>query len=323
MDPTEIELAKIGAETAVAPLRDVINRLFGPWADELGSLMAEPIRVWRYSRSLKLFEKVSRIAASRGIPLKAVPLKTILPILEYASVEENDDLHDRWANLLASAAIDANIVRPFFPDALRQLGTTEARLLDYLHDVDAESSKRSFSNLRDLQTEDYAIHSFAKVLDAFERILGALPRIGMIQPNTGNCLAALDVLIALGLATIIPNPNVVSPTGFSYRTTALGQEFVEVCQCRVKARSAGVPGETVESISDYLYHEALRRCGGSLCAASRPKSDTTIELVLQDASRNRVVGTFTTDMTKVQLDSELDSVFERLDSEQARHTKSV
>jgi hypothetical protein len=233
MDENEKELLKVGLDAAIAPVKDVINRLFGPFADQLGGLMADPIRVRRYQRSLKLFEKVARLSAARGIELKAVPLKTILPILEYASVEEDEDLHNRWANLLANSAIDSDRVRPFFPDALRQLGPTEARLLDYMRDVDLEFSRRSFGSVQKLREEDLAVHSFPKILEAYEKVIGAGPPVGMeafTKPHRGGCLATLDVLMALGLVTTIPDPNVVSPDHFSYRTTALGAQFVEACR---------------------------------------------------------------------------------------------
>src|ERR1035438_2870018 len=195
MDETEKELLKVGADAVIGPVKDVINRLFGPFADELGGLMADPIRMWRYQRSLKLFEKVARLSAARGIELKPVPLKTMLPILEYASVEEDEDLHNRWANLLANSAIDSDRVRPFFPDALRQLGPTEASLLDYMHDVNMAFVKESFSSMQKLREEELKVNSFHRILESYEQIIGAGPPIGMdafTMPHTEGCLATLE-----------------------------------------------------------------------------------------------------------------------------------
>jgi hypothetical protein len=195
--------------------------------------MADPIRVWRYQGSLKLFEKVARLSAAKEIKLKPVPLKTLLPILEYASVEEDEDLHNRWANLLTNSAIDADSVRPFFPDALRQLGATEARLLDYMRDVTLELSKKTFGSPQKLREEELAVHSFGRILEAYEKIIGAGPPVGMeafTKPHMGGCLATLDVLMALGLARRIPDPNTIISYHFSYSTTALGCQFVDACR---------------------------------------------------------------------------------------------
>lgn len=234
MDENEKELLKIGAEALLSPVKDVMNRLFGPFADELGGLMADPIRVWRYQRSLKLFEKVARISEATGLKLKPVPLKTLLPILEFASVEEDEDLHSRWANLLANSAMDGDRVRPFFPDALRQLGPVEARLLDYMRDVTLDLSKKVFGSPQKLREEDLTVHSFARILDAYEKIVGAGPPVGMeafTKPHLAGCMECLDVLMALGLARRIEGQNsTIIAYHASYSTTALGARFVDACR---------------------------------------------------------------------------------------------
>jgi hypothetical protein len=64
-----------------------------------------------------------------------VPLKTLLPLLEYASLEQEDDLQEKWAALLANASASGPIlVLPGFSDILKQLSPQEARLLDGIYD---------------------------------------------------------------------------------------------------------------------------------------------------------------------------------------------
>jgi hypothetical protein len=96
----------------------------------LGGILAEPVRVFRFKRSVRLLEKVKHIAEESGIELKAVPTKTLLPILENASVEDDEGLHDRWAALLANAASPTSPrVPPSFVEILRQLSPRDACLL--------------------------------------------------------------------------------------------------------------------------------------------------------------------------------------------------
>jgi hypothetical protein len=99
----DADLVKAGVDAALAPLKDFANRLFGPAIDELGGILADPIKIYRFKRSVRLLEKVKRVCDENGFEPKAVPLKTLLPILENASLEDDEDLHDRWANLLANA----------------------------------------------------------------------------------------------------------------------------------------------------------------------------------------------------------------------------
>jgi hypothetical protein len=133
---SDAELVKAGFDVAFAPVKDILCRLLGPVADEMGGILADPVRVYRYKQTVRLLEKVKAIAAEAGFEPKAVPLKTLLPILENASLEDDDDLHDRWANLLANAArpYPRDTVKPYFTDILRGIDAEEARLLDRLYE---------------------------------------------------------------------------------------------------------------------------------------------------------------------------------------------
>ena len=54
MAPEEKEIVKAGMEAAFAPVKDILNRLLGPIADELSGLVADPLRVYRLQRSVRL-----------------------------------------------------------------------------------------------------------------------------------------------------------------------------------------------------------------------------------------------------------------------------
>jgi hypothetical protein len=101
----DAELVKAGIDAALAPVKDFANRLFGPALDELGGILADPIRICRFKRSVRLLEKTKHICDETGYEPKAVPLKMLLPILESASLEDDEYLHDQRANLLANAAM--------------------------------------------------------------------------------------------------------------------------------------------------------------------------------------------------------------------------
>jgi hypothetical protein len=110
------------------------QKLAGPAAEELGYTLQDSIRVYRFKRRIRLFQKIKEICKTAGIEPHAVPLKILLPSVEYASVEENDELQDRWAALLANAAdSSSNItILPAFSEVLRQLNPEEVRFLDVL-----------------------------------------------------------------------------------------------------------------------------------------------------------------------------------------------
>jgi len=83
-----------------------------------------------------------RFLEESGITPQQIPLKILLPAVEYASVEDDDDLHTMWAALLTSAADPAkDEVLPSFLDVLRQLSKQEAQFLLGLYKVSVEWSQ--------------------------------------------------------------------------------------------------------------------------------------------------------------------------------------
>lgn len=61
----------------------------------------------RWKRGVQLLQKVKQVCHEVAIDPKAVPLKILLSIFENASLEDDEDLHDRWANLLANVSSPA------------------------------------------------------------------------------------------------------------------------------------------------------------------------------------------------------------------------
>jgi hypothetical protein len=139
MDPGEIVNAgltvmKVGAAAAGAsiPFTALARRMLGPAADEVAEMMRDSIRVYRYQRQLNLLHKAEAMTSKAGYTPETVSLKLLFPLLEGASLEENEDLHTMWAALLAHASHPGSVslVLPSFTEVLRVLTVDEARLLD-------------------------------------------------------------------------------------------------------------------------------------------------------------------------------------------------
>src|SRR5579863_1360786 len=122
MDPNELikaapEIAKgVGALAVAVPFTAIVKRMLGPAADELAEMWRDQVRLYRYERQLKCVEKAEKMATDAGFTPNAVPIKLLFPLLEGASLEEDETLHDMWAALLANASSpdDSDKVRPGF-----------------------------------------------------------------------------------------------------------------------------------------------------------------------------------------------------------------
>jgi hypothetical protein len=137
-------------EKLAEPVADLIKRVAGPAADEIGLTIQDSVRVYRAGRALKLFEKFRENCQARGFNPRQVPLKLLLPIIDAASVEDDEDLHSLWANLLTNVADPGAPPRPYraFVEVLKQLSPEEARLYNALFDQ-IESSIKVWNSLKD------------------------------------------------------------------------------------------------------------------------------------------------------------------------------
>ena len=116
-DPVSTALQKKSLE-AVGGL---LKRIAGPLADEVGESLAIIARPYRIKLSLQMFQKTQRMLEEAGITPQAVPPRLFLPMVEAASIEDDEDLYTRWAALLANAATSQDSVHPSYIETLKQL----------------------------------------------------------------------------------------------------------------------------------------------------------------------------------------------------------
>jgi hypothetical protein len=129
-NPVNAALAK-----ALESVADLLQRIAGPLADEVGDSFAISYRPYRVKLGLKALQKTQRMLKEAGISPQAVPPRLFLPMMEAASIEDDEDLHTHWAALLANAATSPDLVHPSYIEVLKQLMPVEARLLDALYKI--------------------------------------------------------------------------------------------------------------------------------------------------------------------------------------------
>jgi len=137
METPESQLAKQGLQAAIEAVKDFLNKIVGPPLEEVGGLLADPIRLYRFKNQVRIVQKAEAFLKSVGVNPKKVPLKTLAPLLENGSLEEDDSMIDKWAALLASAADERGriTVQPSFPEILKELSPVEAHILDKVYEM--------------------------------------------------------------------------------------------------------------------------------------------------------------------------------------------
>jgi hypothetical protein len=218
-----------GALAAAIPFTAIVKRMLGPAADELAEMWRDQVRMYRYERQLKCVEKAERMAQEAGFTPQAVPPKILFPLLEGASFEENESLHDMWAALLANAASPekGENVKPGFIAVLRQMAPEEAAIINWLYDHSDASSR--FHGISPVQLSQARDELGFRDKERAERTLALAQRFA-------SCLDGLEAE-QLIRRVYWENPEErlepktdVSFLRFSYLVTRRGEEFMEACR---------------------------------------------------------------------------------------------
>ncbi len=125
------------AERGTREIRELVQDFLSPAATEAGQYLADKIRIYRYNAAIRAVQKAKASIGESGLQTHPIELKRLIPMLEGASLEEDEDLVARWAGLIASAATHSDVL-PAFAEILRQLTPEEARMLDFMFDNAAD-----------------------------------------------------------------------------------------------------------------------------------------------------------------------------------------
>ena len=112
-----VEVSRAVTESAVAAQKalEVVrstggfaDRVFGDLVTDSVGVIADKIKHYRFRNYVKLSEETMKILRSRGCSedgaTKPVPPKIAIPLIENATIEDDDELRKLWASLLANPA---------------------------------------------------------------------------------------------------------------------------------------------------------------------------------------------------------------------------
>ncbi len=107
------------------------NKLLGPAVEETGLLFKDYISSYRLNKSIDLLTKTLNKCKQNNINPKTISIKLLYPVLENASLEDDEIMEDKWASLLANLVdSDQNIQNHVFPFILGQISKHEYQVLE-------------------------------------------------------------------------------------------------------------------------------------------------------------------------------------------------
>lgn len=225
-DLTEVAQAfakESAALCAAAGLGVAGRRILGPAAAEFGEMWRDQVRLYRFRRQLECVKKAERMAQQAGFTPEAVPIKLLFPLLEGASLEEDEDLHSMWSALLANASSpqQADEVRPGYIAALRQLAADEAAILNWMWRYSIAKAKR----LPERLTGEPTTGQPCCYVDLANGMKKVIDRWGRVAPEFDECLASLEAAFLVERLYLSVDDKAVT----QLRLTRHGRAFLKAC----------------------------------------------------------------------------------------------
>lgn len=129
-------------EPALRELGGFFGMVLGRPAEQVGGLVGDLFSALRIELALRFKRRVDRMMTEQGLdgPKEPVAIGVVYPLLEAASLEEEDDIQEMFAQLLVnavSAHSDMAILKSFV-SVLKTMSSLEAHILTKLVDAPSE-----------------------------------------------------------------------------------------------------------------------------------------------------------------------------------------
>ncbi len=142
-------------EKGLELIKDFVEKLLGPTIDEVGLLMSDKIKYFRFKNQVKILSKAKESVKDKGIDIKEIPTKILVPLLENSSLEENEEMQNKWAFMIGNLADSKqNLQNQVFPYLLSHISLNEFEKLSEF-----------------VQQERAYLEDHIKLLEQFQKIL--------------------------------------------------------------------------------------------------------------------------------------------------------
>lgn len=122
-----------------------ISRFVAGSIEQGMGIFEDKLKYMRWERQLRLMQRADQLLQKIGLtqPTRHIPLKLAIPLLEAASLEDDDYLQDLWAKLLVNAANSGSRVtlQRAYIAVLEQLTPLEAAILQKIYALPYDATR--------------------------------------------------------------------------------------------------------------------------------------------------------------------------------------
>ncbi|TNE58935.1 MAG: DUF4393 domain-containing protein [Alphaproteobacteria bacterium] len=203
---------------------DFVKKLVGPSIEQIGEIAGDWARYWRMHNWTIIAEKTEKLLAKKGLQAAVSPIPPGLAFLtiQQASFEDDPNLQDLWAGLLANAMTGGSrhSVAKLAVRILSEMEPLDAKIL--LH-LSKQGWMTAPSSNPEIMIGNFTLEKISEDVGVDQsevRVsLYNLFRLGLIADERKGTFDALSVITTRFLAT--DQTNVI--------LTALGHAFIEAC----------------------------------------------------------------------------------------------
>jgi len=211
----EVAKATGKAIEAVREAGRFIKEIFGEPLLEYGRAKLDRAKLYRYKNILKILDEVNEIRRQREIEGKPIPIspRYAIPILQKASLEDEEEIQKLWAGLIANATDPTKRleVKKIFMEILSNLEPLDALVLKTLKGA-TDSDEHTFVWLGAITGEP---------LDKLLISVQNLSRLGCVRDERPMLVGDMDRWTT-GIR--------VEEPGTEFHVTLLGRSLLEACE---------------------------------------------------------------------------------------------
>lgn len=116
-------------DTALEAAKHFVQTVITPPLEQVGGLLADNVRYWRLNNQINIVVKAENLLKERGIKTKKISLKVMAPLLEECSLEDDENLQQKWAALLANTVSENSTVKTnIFTNTLKEMTVEDAEV---------------------------------------------------------------------------------------------------------------------------------------------------------------------------------------------------
>jgi len=246
----EVNVKSSTIEKGLDLAKEFLGKLISPTIEEVGLLFADKVKYYRFKNQVKVLLKAKEYVERHNIAVKEIPLKILVPFLDNASLEDNEDLQEKWAKMLANMVdSNTNLQNQIFPYILSQISLGEYEELKSLqyHEEEYIEKVRLYNEQKRNNPRGHYTHTKEKKeIDLIKQEGFTLP---LMEYEIAN-------LLRLGLIRQLPPKIYIEefktggheeygeiwhqieaeyePDEYGYRITELGTKFLRICELNEK-----------------------------------------------------------------------------------------